>query len=538
MTNTNGIIKYSEGAMELIQHFSHPHPLLLISLDGSEIVDQDGYFHKCRLCWESISSGTPCYGCKLDGCKYFYIHKSCAELPHQLKHPFHPKHDPLTLSPTTESEEHKYCGSCGRDQRWYWFTYNCSGCKFKLCIKCASLSLTTKVDIHDHPLTLMRKSTQFTCDHCEEEGKGMFYFCATTTCSFMVHPECTLSPLVERPPIIKAEIHDEDHPLTLVQRFLISLTCNACGNDIKGRFYFCAICAFVVHLECASLPSVVKVIRHDHPLNLIYSLPAINPSSLHRRICQLCVKMVDTDYGVYYCSTCQDYVAHLHCATSKEEKDETFMRKSRNELESIESSTSMLGHGLDESTDMLPYDVVKKFKSGVDGFEIAAEIKHFSHEHNLKLIDKFGIKEKCDACIRYIFTPYYACAQCRFFLHKSCAELRRRMRHPLHEHSLMLLPMTTYASGYFGCDACDHDCNGLTYNCEECKFHLDVQCSLLPYNKFTHDSHEHGLILSRSPEGRKCNNCDDSNEEIKFCSCAENCGFALDFKCLTLPHIV
>ncbi|XP_041020070.1 uncharacterized protein LOC121261667 [Juglans microcarpa x Juglans regia] len=140
--------------------------------------------------------------------------------------------------------------------------------------------------------------------------------------------------------------------------------------------------------------------------------------------------------------------------------------------------------------------------------------------------------------MRYIFTPYYACAQCRFFLHhKPCAELRRRMRHPLHEHSLMLLPRSTYASGSFGCDACDRSCNGFTYNCKECKFDLDVQCSLLPYNKFTHDSHEHGLILSRSQEvDRKCNNC-DSDKGIKFC-CADNCGFALDFKCLTLPHTV
>ncbi|XP_041020065.1 uncharacterized protein LOC121261663 isoform X2 [Juglans microcarpa x Juglans regia] len=506
MTNTNGIIKYGEGAMELIQHFSHPHPLLL-SLDGS-VLDHDHRYDLCGLCKES-------------------------ELPHQLKHPLHPKHDPLTLiNPveTTKSIEDQSCNSCGRFEWWYPSAYTCSGCTFNLCIKCASLSLTTKVDIHDHPLTLMQKSTQFICDHCEKEGKGMFYFCAA--CSFMVHPECTLSPLVVRPPIIKADIHDEDHPLTLVQRFLISLTCNACGNDIKGRFYFCDKCSFVVHLECASLPSVVKVIRHDHPLNLIYSLPAINPLSLHS-VCQLCVKMVDIDYGVYYCSTC-DFVAHLHCATSKEEKDETFMQNSKDE-ESIESSTSMLEHGIDESTDMFPY-VVKKFKPGVDGIEIAAEIKHFSHEHDLKLTAKFGINEKCDACTRYIFTPYYACAQCRFFLHKHCAELSRRMRHPLHRHPLMLLPRATYDSdGSFGCDACRrHPCNGFTYNCEECLFNLDVQCSLLPYNKFTHDSHEHGLIFSRLPKGRKCNNC-DSDEEIHFC-CADNCGFALDFKCLTMPH--
>ncbi|KAG6646594.1 uncharacterized protein LOC122317308 isoform X1 [Carya illinoinensis] len=513
--------------MEL-QHFSHPHPLLLN--DDGLLEDDENYTHKCDFCWERLSFGTPCYTCK-EGCKYFCIHKSCADLPHQLQHPSHPKHDPLTLSERKWDKENQQCNNCGRDLAWWWaYRYTCSRCEFYLCIKCVSLSLTTKVDIHDHPLTLMQKLSQFFCDHCEKEGNDMFYFC--TTCSFTIHPKCTLLPLVIRPLTKKAEIHD--HSLTLARK-LNSFTCDACGKEGRSMFYFCVICSFVFHLDCASLPLVVKVIRHEHPLKCCqsYSLPSVSPSS--HSVCQLCVNMVDTDYMVYHCSTC-DFVAHLHCATGKEERDETFVSKYKDE-ESIESSTSMLEHeelGIDESTDILTY-VVKKFKLGVDGIEIAAEIKNFSHEHDLKLTDEFGINEKCDACTQYIFTLYYACAQCRFFLHKSCVELRRRMRYPIHRHPLMLLPKATYGyDGTFGCDACDCSCDGFTYNCEECKFDLDVQCSLLPY-KFTHDSHKHRLILSRSQEGRKCNNC-DSNEKILF-YCAD-CEFALDFQCLTLPHTV
>ncbi|KAG6702130.1 hypothetical protein I3842_07G018900 [Carya illinoinensis] len=493
--------------MDQLQHFSHPHPLLL-SLDE--------YRRFCALCRERVSSRTPCYKCNEDGCKYFYMHISCAELPYQLHHPGHPKHDPLTLMKTNLGDQ---CDNCRTRQTNLFhqhrsYMYTCSLCKFHLCIQCASFSLTTKVGIHDHPLTLIQKLFQFTCDQCEKEGNGMFYFCVS--CSFMVHPECTLLPLVVQPPSIKAEFHD--HSMTLARK-LISFTCDACGKKGRGMFYFCDVCSFVTHLDCASLPLVVKVIRHEHPLKLISQLPAISPFNFRR--CNLCFRMVNIDYMVYDCSSC-DYAAHIHCATSKEERDETFV-------------TSMLEHEelrIDESTDILTYNV-KRFEPGVDGIKIAAEIKHFSHEHDLKLIDKLGINEKCDACTRYIFTPYYACAQCRFFLHKSCVELKPRIRHVLHEHSLLLLPWTTHDSGCFGCDACGRDCNGFTYNCEECKFNLDVQCISLQY-KFTHGSHEHQLIFSRSQDDRKCNNC-DSKKILFWC---ENGEFALDYKCLTLPHSV
>ena len=35
-----------------------------------------------------------------------------------------------------------------------------------------------------------------------------------------------------------------------------------------------------------------------------------------------------------------------------------------------------------------------------DGTKIAIEIKHFSHEHDLKLIDEVLNNQKCDGCIR------------------------------------------------------------------------------------------------------------------------------------------
>jgi hypothetical protein len=65
--------------------------------------------------------------------------------------------------------------------------------------------------------------------------------------------------------------------------------------------------------------------------------------------------------------------------------------------------------GLDESIDSLLY-VVKKSKLGEDKVEIAVEIKHFSHEHDLKLIDEqLENDEKCDGCMWPIYPPFYTC---------------------------------------------------------------------------------------------------------------------------------
>jgi hypothetical protein len=88
--------------------------------------------------------------------------------------------------------------------------------------------------------------------------------------------------------------------------------------------------------------------------------------------------------------------------------------------EIIKSTTMMKDEdlGLDE----LCY-IVKKTKVGEDKVEIPIEIKHFTHKHDLHLTTKLENDKICDGCIRSIFPPFYSCAQCNFFLHKSCAEL-------------------------------------------------------------------------------------------------------------------
>ncbi|XP_041017035.1 uncharacterized protein LOC121259495 [Juglans microcarpa x Juglans regia] len=335
-----------------IQHFSHHHPLTLVLFNEVE-------YNRCKICWEKLATDSDHYGCKECG---FYIHKSCAEFPHELQHPSHPKH--LLLLELNDLEP---CANC--NSYMFEFKYKCPHCheSLYLCPECAFLPLTKKAENHDHPLNLMQKLLPFTCDYCLKKGNSMPYFCST--CSYMIHSKCTSLPLIIQSSTIQVEIHN--HPLTLVQRFLISLTCDACGNKIENTFYFCATCSFVAHLSCAHSPSIVKVIRHKHTLNLTYSLPA--DQSKCRVLCHICDKTVDTNYWLYSCSS-HDFVAHLHCATREEERDKKFVPNSKEDHR-------------DKSIDLLPY-IVKKTKSEGDGTEIHTEIKHLSHEHDLKLTDE------------------------------------------------------------------------------------------------------------------------------------------------------
>jgi hypothetical protein len=89
---------------------------------------------------------------------------------------------------------------------------------------------------------------------------------------------------------------------------------------------------------------------------------------------------VDTNYGVYYCSSC-DYVVHLDCATDKKGSDETFVRESKNK-EPIESRNPIQkdeDSELDKFTNKSSY-VDKKTKVREGKIEIAIKIKQFSHD--------------------------------------------------------------------------------------------------------------------------------------------------------------
>ncbi|KAK8978976.1 hypothetical protein V6N11_007438 [Hibiscus sabdariffa] len=128
-----------------IKHGYHDHNLRL-TLSGD--IEDDG---QCDGCMRPIS--TPFYTC--DRCK-FSLHKDCAELPREKRHPFH-KHV-LTLTNSSLSPVNGYSICYGCDRPYNGFSYRCynEDCKqhFNWDIRCISLSDTLEHPSHEHSLFL------------------------------------------------------------------------------------------------------------------------------------------------------------------------------------------------------------------------------------------------------------------------------------------------------------------------------------------------------------------------------------------------
>ncbi|KAK1581574.1 hypothetical protein Q3G72_007073 [Acer saccharum] len=86
----------------------------------------------------------------------------------------------------------------------------------------------------------------------------------------------------------------------------------------------------------------------------------------------------------------------------------------------------------------------------------------------------------CNDCNEVMCFPGYAChhesAKCKFYLHKSCAELPPKILHPLHPHPLTC-SLTNEA--FMICDGCrDLYRSGFIFNCSWwCVFNLDAKCA-------------------------------------------------------------
>uniref|UniRef100_A0A6N2N5P2 DC1 domain-containing protein n=1 Tax=Salix viminalis TaxID=40686 RepID=A0A6N2N5P2_SALVM len=267
---------------------------------------------------------------------------------------------------------------------------------------------------------------------------------------------------------------------------IVSFTCNACGTDGDDSPFVCTVCQLIVHKTCISFPRSIKLRIHQHPRIIhTYHLQQCNSRN---KYCGICRDGVDTNYGVYYCQDC-DFVAHVNCGIK--------YRQSNTESDEDERSITMNDEFIESS-----FDIIREIKHGDE--RIIAEIKHFSHQHNLILSDEFSNDLKCDGCMLPICTPFYSCTGCNFSLDKACIRLPRRNFWQYHGHPLILILNTR----------------------EKYPF----QCAVY---SIEHSGHEHPLYLAVESENRHCSGCGVSAEYGTF-RCVD-CDFNLDFKCATLP---
>ncbi|KAK9992969.1 hypothetical protein SO802_022672 [Lithocarpus litseifolius] len=444
---------------------------------------------------------------------------------------------------------------CGCQESVYGPSYWCSrdGCPGYFHHKsCAELPLGLHHPLHPiHPLILSPeqidygKDIQFSnCILCKEYKDEYTYRCSR--CDFNLHITCAAVPF-----IMEAEFHD--HPLIPIWK-PSTFTCNICGKEGKGTPYMCQLCSFWVHGRCVyQFSSIVKVVRHKHLLHLTCSSLEFHQSD--SRFCQICVRKVDMHYGFYYCSKC-DFVAHLDCAMETKENINLLEFKDEDEVSE-----------LNESVDSTTYKV-KKFNMREDGTKIATEIKHFSHEHDLKHTDEVLNNQKCDGMISEILIhpghehqlllssipfeqncsccassiyPIFRCTTCDFALDFRCATMPHFTRYKQHEHPFALSYRAEDDSGEYYCDICEEerqDSKYWFYYCEDCSYPAHPDCIIGKYPhykfggvyKFEHH-HSHPLTFIEETKDRpRCDKCNGFCEELIY-QCAR-CDFYIHKDCL------
>ncbi|GLT96160.1 hypothetical protein SLE2022_138040 [Rubroshorea leprosula] len=546
-----------------LNHFSHPHPLVLVE---DQEMDWISIIYNCSACQERVEGSS--YNCsECDFC----LHKSCAELPREINHPSHLYH-PLILyekRPMDCSYSVWFCDSCRKVYKSgeELFVYHCSSCDFDLDIRCAVLINLISGDIprlkhfsHQHSLFFLKKHyiepQDQSCSACEEPISGPVYCCFD--CSFFLHQKCFELPLeinhpshrkhsvtlVPNPPphlekcschlctkafkgfiyycflcefgikikytfsdkVIKSGNHE--HPFVLVSR-PFSFFCDACGTDGEHCIPFvCTECDIAVHKDCISLPQKIKITRHEHPLSHIYFLEEYEGKN---KVCKICWDEINVEYGSYRCLQC-DYFVHVNCATEKmwwdKEYDES--QKSNEALEMLSDEWASITC------------VLKKEHRGEE--VIATEIQHFSHQHNLILSGEIKDDLCCDGCIRAISTEFYYCTECDYSLHKSCVELLRKKRH----WGLKTI-LTLHYYPYFFCEWCSFVCSGFSYIRDEHAGFMCIGCFEVP-DHFPHPGHRHPLFLDNKYKG-KCSSCGTRNGPFR----CKDCDFALCHRCVVLP---
>ncbi|CAH2058032.1 unnamed protein product [Thlaspi arvense] len=175
-----------------VRHPSHNHPLRGYKSQAEDEIICSG----CDL--DLIGAA---FKCTKSECDYF-LHKSCLELPRELRHKSHPNH-PLTLLYSPPYVQSSYtCDACG--EYGSGFTYNCSICQYDVHVGCVSMPETMKHDEHAHPLTLiysspLQKGRIFECDVCKETIPDHLWLYYCQKCDYGTHLHSCVAEEEEEP---------------------------------------------------------------------------------------------------------------------------------------------------------------------------------------------------------------------------------------------------------------------------------------------------------------------------------------------------
>ncbi|XP_052482368.1 uncharacterized protein LOC105782350 [Gossypium raimondii] len=555
--------------MEELKNYGHQHPLLMLNEEqllgnGNGVVD-------CSRCGEKVSA--PCFSCV--ECCGFYLHKTCAQAPLELNHPFH-RHHPLVLLQNPPSsytrcvcafcdetcEKFIYHCSCGLDFhiKCALFTFNIAernlkelehvaledpsfspkndggnlgkcfacweplarytyfslDCGFNLHKKCAELPLKLNHLCHrKHPLVLQFNSERLSCKTClVTQERGFVYGCSP--CELAIHIDCA-SPL----PVIE----DHQHSFTLFWR-QNPFICDACGTEGHHVAFTCGTCSIMVHKKCISLPRIIQQACHVHRVFHTFFFHKEYFESLN---CILCYEVVDTEHGSYFCADC-NVIFHVNCAL--EEKACYCIVSQENED--------------DKSLD-IPVNSITKVLETNDAGE-ATVIEHCEHKHYLMLSDKISehgdkccdgclllISAKFYHCLRYLSNGFsYECNECGDQICLRCPDLvlQDAVKISGHKHRLLF-----YYGNYEGqCSSCGRDLSYGASRCKDCNFHLCHLCALRP-TRVRHKCDQHILALTYDKVNdytkyHYCDICEKERDPKHWFYYCETCDTSVHVDCV------
>lgn len=240
-------------------------------------------------------------------CCKIYLHLHCALLPRDTNgnlinthHVVHPQ-NPLILLPNDNIYlQYPNCKGCssslsvGVDNHdAINSSYVCFDCKILFHKKC--LELPTEIShpyYRKHQLRLEFDTKDLDCNQCETKQTGFFYACSP--CKVNIYSGCAWLP-----PVIEDKIHHE-HTFTLLFRQAL-FTCDACGSQGNSISYTCSACNLILHKKCISLPRVIGIDMHHHPLYHKFFIchdQQLDSKTWDCRICYMSIVPLLTEVGM------------------------------------------------------------------------------------------------------------------------------------------------------------------------------------------------------------------------------------------------
>ncbi|MBA0651704.1 hypothetical protein Goklo_019010 [Gossypium klotzschianum] len=318
-------LNIAEQKLQELNHIATKDPSVFLE-DGNDELENAVCFGRWLPLGESRYFSVACG---------FNLHIKCAELPHEINHPFHKEH-PLVLQFNIKRFPCKICG----ETRHWGFLYCCSACTFALHIKCA-----------EQPTLIMGVTK------CATKYRDRYYIIEAKDIAGKHHDDLGVNPITcvieqnEGGEMTRIKHFSHAHDLILSDNVmenditcdgrntsgfmavknstsLASATysnvvfanmivagfpinhgrCNGCGETWRSQFS-CKHCHFNLDFDCSRLPLSTRHKRHEHPPALTYHEGNDYPKYHYYDLCE---KERDPNLWFYHCAICE-FSAHPNC---------------------------------------------------------------------------------------------------------------------------------------------------------------------------------------------------------------------------------